>query len=104
MARYLLSLPPETKKYVLFDEKGNEDLTKLPVYAHPVYYLTYHKVPNMEIIKGDTVLQGPAIFLMVNYNNDIEARIRKIFPTLEVKRIDINGPRTGGDFNIIVLP
>ncbi|PIV86185.1 MAG: hypothetical protein COW50_02795, partial [Candidatus Moranbacteria bacterium CG17_big_fil_post_rev_8_21_14_2_50_41_107] len=97
MARYLLSLPPETKKYVLFDEKGNEDLTKLPVYAHPVYYLTYHKVPNMEIIKGDTVLQGPAIFLMVNYNNDIEARIRKIFPTLEVKRIDINGPRTGGD-------
>lgn len=104
MAKYLLSLPSDTKKYVLFDEKGNDDFTHLPVYAHPVYYLTYHKVNNMEIINSNTLLSGPAIFLMVNYNNAIETRLRDFFPDLKVKRIDMNGPdRIGGDFNVIFL-
>ncbi len=104
MGRYLLSLPPETKKYILFDDQGNEDLTKLPVYAHPVYYLTYNKVKNMEIIKGDTLIYGPAIFLMVNYNNTLESRLRERFPDMKVERIDMNGPRPFADFNVIILP
>ncbi|MEI8096673.1 MAG: hypothetical protein WCG73_01050, partial [Candidatus Moraniibacteriota bacterium] len=105
MGRYLLSLPPEMKKYVLFDEKGNDNYFNLPVYAHPVYFLTRGRVTNMEIIKRDTIIRGPAIFLMVNYNEDIAKKIEKLSPGAQVKLIDPNGPnRTGGDFNIIILP
>lgn len=105
MARYLISLPAETKKYVLFDDKGNSDHFNFPVYAHPVYFLTYGRVPNMEIIRSDSVIRGPAIFLMLNFNNDIAKQIIDRFPGAQVKLIDLNGPnKTGGDFNIIILP
>lgn len=105
MARYLISLPAETKKYVLFDDKGNSDHFNFPVYAHPVYFLTYDRVPNMEIVRSDSIIHGPAIFLMLNFNNDIAKRIIDRFPGAQVKLIDRNGPnKTGGDFNIIILP
>jgi len=105
MGRYLLSLPADTKKYVLFDEKGNDSHFNLPVYAHPVYFLTSGRVANMEIIRSDTVIHGPALFLMVNYNDEIAKKIEKFSPGASVERIDMNGPnREGGDFNVILLP
>lgn len=105
MGRYLLSLPADTKKYVLFDEKGNDDHFNLPVYAHPIYFLTYGRVANMEIVRSDTVIHGPALFLMVNYNDEIAKKIEKFSPGASIERIDMNGPdRPGGDFNIILLP
>jgi len=105
MARYLLSLPPDIKKYVFFDEQGNDDYTRLPVYAHPVYYLTYQKVKNMEIVGSHTVFQGPAIILITNYNEERAKKIFELFPRARTELIDINGPRrTGGDFNVIIIP
>lgn len=105
MGKYLISLPAGTKKYVLFDDKGNTGHFNLPVYAHPIYFLTYNRVPNMEIINKDTIVRGPAIFLMANYNNDIANKIIERSPGAQVQLIDLNGPnRTGGDFNVIILP
>jgi len=104
MARYLLSLPSETRKYILIDEKGKNDRFRLPVYAHPVYYLTYNKVENLEIVQEDTLLKGPAVFLMLNYNQKVTDQIQKFFPGARVERIDWNGALSGGDFDIIVLP
>ena len=105
MGRYLLSLPADTKKYVLFDEKGNDNHLNLPVYAHPIYFLTYGRVANMEIVRSDTVIHGPALFLMINYNDEIAKKIEKFSPGASIERIDMNGPdRPGGDFNIILLP
>lgn len=105
MARYLLSLPDTTKKYVLIDERGENDRFRLPVYAHPVYFLTYHKVANMEIVAKDTVLRRGSIFLMVNYNQTLAERLQALYPGSRVEHIDMNGPdRTGGDFDVIMLP
>ncbi|MDO8566000.1 MAG: glycosyltransferase family 39 protein [Candidatus Moranbacteria bacterium] len=105
MARYLISLPKETYKYVLIDEKGNNNLSTLPVFAHPVYFLTYHKVDRLEIVQKDTVLHRPGIFLMLNYNDVLTGQIQKLYPEAYVEHIDMNGPeRTGGDFNVVVLP
>ncbi|MDD2766701.1 MAG: glycosyltransferase family 39 protein [Candidatus Moranbacteria bacterium] len=104
MGRYLLTLSPETKKYVLFSDEGNNDRFRLPVFAHPVYYLTYGRVANMEIIGENTLIQSPAIFLMVNYNEEIAKKIFERVPNTRIERIDMNGPdRTGGDFNVIFL-
>ncbi|MDP3957593.1 MAG: glycosyltransferase family 39 protein [bacterium] len=105
MARYLLSLPEETHKYVLVDEKGNSDRFNLPVFAHPVYFLTYHRATNLEIVQPDTILRRPGIFLMLNYNDMLTQRIQKFYPDASVEHIDMNGPnRAGGDFNVVILP
>lgn len=104
MSRYLLSLPSETKKYVLIDERGKNDRFQLPIYAAPFYYLTYNKVQNLEIIQEDTVLRGPAVFLMLNYNEKITEQIKKYFPDSRIEHIDLNGSISGGDFDVITLP
>ena len=105
MVRYLISLPEETHKYVLADEKGNSDRFRLPVFAHPVYFLTYRQVANLEIVEPETVLRRPGIFLMLNYKDVLAQRIQKFYPDASIKHIDMNEPeRAGGDFNVIVLP
>lgn len=105
MARYLLTLPEATRKYVLIDERGNNNRFDLPVYAHPVYFLTYQRVANLEIVQADTVLKRPGIFLMLNYNDVLAERVRKFYPDASVEHIDMNGPdRAGGDFDVIILP
>ncbi len=105
MATYLLSLPDTTRKYVLIDEKGHNNRFNLPVYAHPVYFLTYHRVANMEIVQEDTVIRRGSVFLMLNYNDTIAKNIKRLYPDSRVESIDLNGPnREGGAFNIIILP
>jgi 4-amino-4-deoxy-L-arabinose transferase-like glycosyltransferase len=105
MARYLLSLPDTTRKYVLIDEKGNNDRFHLPVYAHPVYFLTYHRVANMEIVQADTTIRRGSIFLMLNFNQTLADRIKTLYPDSSVEHIDMNGPtREGGEFDVIILP
>ncbi len=105
MAHYLLSLPDTTRKYILIDEKGNDDRFHLPVYAHPVYFLTYHKVANMEIVQPDTVIRNGSIFLMLNYNQALADRIKTLYPNAYTEHIDMNGPtRGGGEFDVIILP
>lgn len=105
MGRYLLSLPDDVNKYVLVDKQGNDDRFRMPVFAHPTYFLTYGRVANLEIVRGDTVLRRPGIFLMLNYDDTLAAQVRKFYPDAYAERIDMNGPeRSGGDFDVIVLP
>lgn len=105
MGRYLLTLPDKLNKYVLVDEKGSDDRFRMPVFAHPTYFLTYGRVQSLEIVRSDTVLRRPGIFLMLNYDDALAAQIRKFYPDAYVERIDMNGPgRSGGDFDVIVLP
>lgn len=104
MARYLLSLPATTHKYVLIDEKGRNDRFNLPVYAHPVYFLTYHRVLNLEIIAEDTVLRRGSVFLMIHYNENLAKKVTKLYPDAYTEHIDMNGPREGGEFDVIILP
>ncbi len=105
MARYLLALPESTQKYIMINEDGKNDFNKLPVYAHPFYYLTYQRVANMEIISPDTIIHHPSIFLMINYNDTIAQKMFERYPNAYKQHIDWNGPsREGGDFDVIVIP
>lgn len=105
MGRYLLTLPDHLHKYILIDEKGNDDRFHLPVFAHPVYYLTYQRVANLEIIRSETTFTSPGILLMLNYNDALAKKFQSLYPGTSIERIDMNGPeRTGGDFNVIILP
>ncbi len=104
MASYLLSLPDTTRKYVLINEKGENNRFDLPVFAHPIYYLTYHKVANMEIIQKETVIRRGGVFLMPNYNTVLAERILALYSDAYVEHIDWNGLRQGGEFDVIILP
>lgn len=105
MARYLLALPDTAHKYVLINEKGENNRFDLPVYAHPVYFLTYHRVANMEIIQKDTTIRRNSIFLMLNFNKDLADRIMTLYPGAYIEHVDMNGTnREGGEFDSIVLP
>lgn len=105
MGRYLLSLPTDIRKYMLVDEKGNDDRFHLPVFAHPTYFLTYHRVANLEIVRSDTTFHGPGVLLMLNYNDALAKKFQTLYPSAYVERIDMNGPdRAGGDFDVIILP
>lgn len=105
MARYLISLPNNINKYVLVDKQGNNDRFHLPVFAHPVYFLTYNRAQNLEIIRDDTVLRSPGIFLMLNYNSAVTHQIQKFYPNAHIKHVDMNGSnRAGGEFRVIILP
>lgn len=105
MARYLLALPNTTHKYVLINEDGNNDRFNLPVHAHPVYFLTYHKVANMEIVEKETVIRRGSVFLMLRYNETIAQNILSRYSNARVEHIDMNGPaREGGEFDVIVIP
>ncbi len=104
MARYLLLLPDTTRKYVLIDEKGRNNLSDLPIFAHPVVFLTDQKVQNMEIIQESTTIRRNSILLMLNWNQDLAGKILKMYPGSTIEPIDMNTNREGGEFKVIVLP
>ncbi|MDP2838109.1 MAG: glycosyltransferase family 39 protein [Candidatus Moranbacteria bacterium] len=105
MASYLLTLPDTTHKYILINEKGENNRFDLPVYAHPVYFLTYKRVANLEIVEKDTTIRRGGVFLMLNYNKDLAARILRLYPDAFIEHIDMNGPNyQGGEFDSIIIP
>ncbi len=104
MARYLLLLPDTTRKYVLVDEKGRNNLSDLPIFAHPVVFLTDQKVQNMEIIQENTTIRRNSVLLMLNWNQDLAGKILKMYPGSTIESIDMNTNREGGEFKVIILP
>ncbi len=104
MARYLLLLPDTTRKYVLIDEKGRNNLSDLPIFAHPVVFLTDQKVQNMEIIQESTTIRRNSILLMLNWNQDLAGKILKMYPGSTIEPIDMSSDREGGEFKVILIP
>ncbi len=104
MARYLLSLPDTTRKYVLIDEKGRNDMLHLPVHAHPVYFLTAGNVDNLEIVQEETTIRRGSVFLMLHYNDTLAKRLLELYPGSVTERIDMTPKRAGGAFTVIIIP
>ena len=105
MAHYLISLPDTTRKYLLIDEKGHNNRFDLPVHAHPVYFLTYGRVENMEIVQEDTTVHRNSVFLMLRYNEGLSERLLTLYPGSYKEHIDWNGSdRSGGEFDVIIIP
>ncbi len=106
MARYFLSLPDQVHKYYLIDSNGNKDRFNLPVAGMPVYFFTYHRVKNFEIISSlETALLRPGVYVMTHFDQEFAKKIEQQYPGSSTEHIDMNGPeRSGGDFNVIIIP
>ncbi len=105
MATYFLSLPDHIHKYYLIDTGGNKDRFHLPVAGMPVYFLTYGKVQNFEIVSSDTVFQTPGILIMTHFDQATAEQYEERMPETRIIHIDLNGPdRIGGDFDVLLFP
>lgn len=116
MAEYLLSLPDDTKKYVIANGGGKEMEDGLPVTAHPIKYLTYEKVKNLSFLvknsdnKNETTtnedarpkISTPTVFVLMNYDQTIIDEFKKDFPLTRVEKIDLD-PGHQSDFIVLKM-
>ena len=103
MANYLISLPPETHKYIYANAGGTDIDNGLPVTAESVYFLTYGKVENLTFLKPDTALTAPAVVILMRHDDAIAKRLLERYPTGTLKTIYTN-PTSPIGFPVIILP
>ncbi len=103
MATYLLSLPPETKKYVYANAGGTDIDNGLPVTAESLYFLTYGKVENLTFLKPDTIVTTPAVVILMRHDEAIAGRLVERYPGSEIRSIYAN-PYSPVSFPVIILP
>lgn len=75
MAEYLLSLPPETRKYVYANAGGTDIDNGLPVTAQPIAFLTHGRIDNLTFLTPDTEVKGPAVIILMRYDEGIAERL-----------------------------
>lgn len=110
MAKYLIALPEGTKKYVIANAGGKEMEDGLPVTAHPIKYLTAGKVQNLSFLVKDgetssekskpAKISGPAVFVLMKYDQAAIDWVRKSYPQAQVEKIDYK-PGHDSDFTVI---
>lgn len=104
IANYLISLPPDLKKYVIANAGGKEMEDGLPVTAHPIKYLTHGKVENLSFLKksDSSAVQTsrPAVFILMSYDQAIINDIKSLYPDSIVEKIDMKALYQS-DFTVI---
>ena len=94
MVEYLVSLPRETKKYVV---------PASFVAVQPIIFLTDGRTDNIEYVTKDTVIRAPAVIVMQSYDSRVLENIRKIIPEAHEEHVDLH-PSFGSDFTAIIVP
>jgi 4-amino-4-deoxy-L-arabinose transferase-like glycosyltransferase len=102
MAEYLLTLPPETKKYVVSTDRSKIQGNHLPINAQPIFFQTYGKIQNLTYLlpDSDAVISEGSIIILMHRDDRIIENIRKFSPKATAETIDLH-PGTGSDFTII---
>ena len=110
MAKYLMTLPDGTKKYVIANAGGKEMEDSLPVTAHPIKYLTTGKVQNLSFLVKDggagfekskpAKISTPAVFVLMKYDQAAIDWVRKSYPQAQVEKINYQ-PEHNSDFTVI---
>ncbi len=105
MSRYLLSLPAETRKYVLTNAGGTHIDNGLPVTAQPIAFLTYGKIENLDYLQPDTRIDRSYENIIVFQRDDdrVVENLKKRVPDVKIEKIDPR-PEFGGGFTVAILP
>ena len=103
MARYLLSLPVETHKYVYANAGGTTIDNGLPVTAQPIVFLTHGKIQNLEFLKPESKIERPAVIILMHHDEGITSRLKERNEDMVIEKIDLSNGR-GGDFTALILP
>ncbi len=104
MAVYLMSLPPETMKYVYPNGGGKMIDNGLPVSAQPIKFLTTGKVENLTFIEPETSLRTTdSVIVLMQHDATLISRLQKKFPRILVLKVDLF-PGTASDFTVLRFP
>ena len=112
MAQYLLSRPPQEKKYVFTDSGGILPENQLPIAAQPIAFLTYQKNINTSFLMPNTnntgnydsssklSIQAPSTIVLMNNNNDFIYAVEQQFPNMVSETIDLD-PGFNSSFRVL---
>jgi 4-amino-4-deoxy-L-arabinose transferase-like glycosyltransferase len=103
MAKYLLSLPDSTHKYVYANAGGTDINNGLPVTAQSIVFLTHNRIENLEFLNPETKIERPAVIIMLRYDEAIADRIRAREPKAVFETVDLD-PGFDSQFTVIRLP
>jgi 4-amino-4-deoxy-L-arabinose transferase-like glycosyltransferase len=107
MATYLLSLPPQTNKYLYTNQGGILRENDLPIAAQPIAFLTYGRLENMRYIKPDTMqsvtIQAPAKIVLMDHDQSFVDHVQKQYPRATFETVDLQ-PGYGSEFTVMIVP
>jgi len=94
IAKYLNSLPENTKKYVIWDASGETTDNSLPVSAQTVYFLTTEKtkINYLRSNELDKIILGKngTVIAPLYFDLDLLHNLNKQFPQSRINFIDVN--------------
>lgn len=104
MALYLNNQPPKTNKYVIANAGGQIMDDGLPVSAETVKLLTHYRTPGIiyarPAVFDPKSIKAPAKIVLMYYDGEVIARIKSLFPSAFVQKIDPQ-PGNGTDYYVI---
>lgn len=104
MAVYAMNLPSDTMKYIVTNGGGRTMEDGLPVSAQPIKFLTYGKIENLVYLTPDTTIRARnSIIILMNHDDKLIERIKKMSPAAQVEKIDLY-PGTTSEFTVIRFP
>jgi len=98
-ALYLKTLPPTINKYILTNGGGRMMEDGLPVSAQSIKFLDYENLHTFTFLQTneEIPLKTPMEIILMNYDQNFIDRVKAIYPSTEIKKIDLN-PGYGSDF------
>ncbi len=104
MAVYAMSLPNDTLKYIVTNGGGRMLEDGLPVSAQPIKFLTAGKIENLVYLTPETTVRTQnSVIILMNHDDALIGRIKKITPTVRVEHIDLF-PGTQSGFTVLRFP
>jgi len=103
MALYLNNLPPDVHKYVIANAGGQIMEDGLPVSAEVVKLLTHYRTPGIVYVRpgfDPNIIKAPARVVLMYYDGEAIAKIKAVYPSAYVQKIDPQ-PGNGTDYFVI---
>jgi hypothetical protein len=104
MALYLNTLPLNVNKYVIANAGGQIMDDGLPVSAETVKLLTHYRTPGIVYARpadfNSQNIKAPAKIVLMYYDGEIIAKIKSVFPSTFVQKLDPQ-PGNGTDYYVI---
>lgn len=105
MSDYVMTLPPETIKYIVPNGGGRMVDNGLPISAQSIVFLTHGKAENVVFIDSETVLKmgQKNVIILMSHDAELLKKLETNIPGSTQEKIDLY-PGTNSDFVVVHLP
>lgn len=105
MSDYVMTLPPETIKYIVPNGGGRMVDNGLPISAQSIVFLTHGKAENVVFIDSETILKmgQKNVIILMSHDAELLKKLETNIPGSTQEKIDLY-PGTNSDFVVVHLP